>query len=160
MAAFAYCTDQLGDKVGIYGYSGKGAENVKVFVYKEVDEPFTEEVNYRLAFVGGQNYNRNGAAYRHLTTKLNAVEAEEKFFVDIGAGFKPFDAEYDGQAAVKDTKAAVDAMKRAGIQPFCISLTEEGRDDMRTVFGRNHLVTSPSDIFKDMTEMYTKMSQG
>ncbi len=162
MALFLEGSRSLDDRVGIYGFSGTGRDNVVISVFKDIKEPFTEEVYYRLGFFGGQNYNRNGAAYRHFTGKLNDVPERNKFFIELGASYVPFDVGYRGETAIKDSSQAIAAMKLNGIQPFCISfaIDKESKENLENVFGKgNYAISTPASVYRDLTKLYSQMTR-
>ncbi len=161
MIYFSEASQQLGDKVGLYGFSGIGRDNVIVYTFKDIEEPFSEEVYYRMAFVMGYDHNRNGAVYRHLTHKLDQVKAEKKLFLEVCPTFIPSDLKYDGKSALDDSAHAINGMKLQEIAPLCICLSQDeaSRRNLIKVFGDGHyLLTTPKDVFKDLATAYVQLT--
>ena len=71
--------EAIGDRYGVYGFSGFGRENVEFYVIKEVDEQLTDRVKRRLDKVAPLHATRMGPAIRHATTKLSKIDAKTKF---------------------------------------------------------------------------------
>ena len=68
--------EAIGDRYGVYGFSGFGRENVEFYVIKEVDEQLTDRVKRRLDKVAPLHATRMGPAIRHATTKLSKIDAK------------------------------------------------------------------------------------
>ncbi|MBI4981287.1 hypothetical protein HZC30_07080 [Candidatus Woesearchaeota archaeon] len=161
MVYFSEASQQLGDKVGLYGFSGVGRDNVVVYTFKELEEPFNDDVFYRMAFVIGHDHNRNGAVYRHFTKKLEEVKAEKKLFLEVCSVFAPSDLKYEGELALKDSALAINGMKLHEIAPLCLCLSKDeiSRQNLRKVFGDGHyLLTAPKDVFNDLASAYVKLT--
>jgi nitric oxide reductase NorD protein len=131
--------DTIGDRYGVYGFSGFGRENVEFYVIKEVDEPLTDLVKRRLDKVSPLHATRMGPAIRHATTKLEAVQAKTKFLFVISDG-RPQDRGYSREGvekeyAVQDTRMALLESRRKGITPFCLTVDRQGHDYLRTMAG-------------------------
>jgi hypothetical protein len=129
--------EMLGDRYGIYGFSGYGRANVEFYLIKELEEGFTAEVAMRIDRIAPVHTTRMGPAIRHATAKLARQDARSKFLILISDG-RPQDRGYsrDGmekEYAVQDTRMAFAEARRRGITPFCLTVDKAGNDYMKTM---------------------------
>ena len=130
-----HALETIGDTYGIYGFSGYGRENVDFFVIKDIKEVLSEKVKARIDRVSPLQATRMGPAIRHAVTKLEGLEARDKFLILISDG-RPQDRGYsregvEKQYAIHDTRIALIEAKRKGISPFCLTVDREGHDYLR-----------------------------
>lgn len=131
--------EAIGDRYGVYGFSGFGRENVEFYVIKEVEEPLSERVKRRLDKVAPLHATRMGPAIRHATTKLASIDAKTKFMFVISDG-RPQDRGYSREGvekeyAVQDTRMALVEARQMDITPFCLTVDRNGHDYLRTMAG-------------------------
>ncbi|MCH8223172.1 MAG: VWA domain-containing protein [Chloroflexi bacterium] len=129
--------EMLGDRFGIYGFSGYGRENVEFYIIKEMDEPYTESVPRKIDRIAPLHATRMGPAIRHTTAKLRELDAKSKVLFMITDG-RPQDRGYSREGvekeyAVHDTKQALVEARRDGIVPFCLTVDKAGHDYMKTM---------------------------
>ena len=129
--------ESIGDRYGVYGFSGHGRDNVEFYVIKDIEEDFDLEIAKRLGRIGPLHATRMGPAIRHTTAKLRTEQTRSKFLFLISDG-RPQDRGYsqDGTEkvyAVQDTRMALLEARREGIQPFCLTVDKEGNDYLRTM---------------------------
>ncbi|MEO1767618.1 nitric oxide reductase activation protein NorD [Thiobacter aerophilum] len=153
--------ETLGDRYGIYGFSGQTRKRCELYRIKEIDEPYGELVKARISGIRPQDYTRMGFAIRHLTRLLSRVEARTKLLITLSDG-KPddyFDV-YRGQYGIEDTRQALIEAKRAGIHSFCITIDQEARDYLPHMYGAAHyaiiddvrkLPLKVADIYRRLT---------
>ena len=127
----------IGDRYGIYGFSGHGRDNVEFYIIKGLDEEFSSEIAKRLGRVSPLHATRMGPAIRHTTAKLRQEATRSKFLFLISDG-RPQDRGYSQEDseklyAVQDTRAAFAEARREGIQPFCLTVDKEGNDYLRVM---------------------------
>lgn len=128
--------EKLGDRYGIYGFSGNTRKRCELYRIKRIDEPYDDTVKARISGIQPQDYTRMGFAIRHLTQLLNAVEARTKLLITLSDG-KPddyFDG-YRGQYGIEDTRKALYEAHRTGIHPFCITIDREGQEYLPHMYG-------------------------
>jgi nitric oxide reductase NorD protein len=77
-----------------------------------------------------------GAAIRHLTKLLSAVDARTKLLITLSDG-KPDDYSdnYRGEYGIEDTRRALIEAHRSGVKPFCITIDSEARDYLPHLYG-------------------------
>jgi nitric oxide reductase NorD protein len=128
--------EALGDRYAIYGFSGITRRRCEVFRVKRFDEPYGSLVRSRIAGIEPQDYTRMGAAIRHLTMRLDEVEARTKLLVTLSDG-KPEDYSdnYRGEYGIEDTRQALLEAHKLGIRPFCITIDHEARDYLPHMYG-------------------------
>jgi nitric oxide reductase activation protein len=129
--------ESIGDRYGVYGFSGHGRDNVEFFVLKDIEEDFNLDIAKRFGRVGPLHATRMGPAIRHTASKLRGEQTRSKFLFLISDG-RPQDRGYsqDGTEkayAVQDTRMALLEARREGIQPFCLTVDKEGNDYLRTM---------------------------
>ncbi len=131
--------DAIGDRYGVYGFSGFGRENVEFYVIKEIEEAMSDRVRRRLDKVSPLHATRMGPAIRHATTKLEQLDAKTKFLFVVSDG-RPQDRGYSREGvekeyAVQDTRMALLEARDKDITPFCLTVDRQGHDYMRTMAG-------------------------
>jgi nitric oxide reductase activation protein len=129
--------EAIGDRYGVYGFSGHGRDNVEFYVIKDLNEDFSSEIAQRFARIGPLHATRMGPAIRHATTKLRQEQSRAKFLFLISDG-RPQDRGYSQESsekayAVQDTRMALTEARREGIHPFCLTVDKDGNDYLRTM---------------------------
>ena len=129
--------ETIGDRYGVYGFSGHGRDNVEFYVIKDIEEDFSLDIAKRLGRVGPLHATRMGPAIRHATAKLAQAAARSRFLFLISDG-RPQDRGYSQEGsekayALQDTRMALIEARREGIQPFCLTVDKEGNDYLRTM---------------------------
>ena len=150
----------LGDRYAIYGFSGNTRKKCELYRVKTFDEPYTAEIQARIAGIEAQDYTRMGVTIRHLTKLLRQQEAKTRMLITLSDG-KPDDIDhYRGEYGIEDTRKALIEAKYAGIHPFCITIDEHGQDYLPHMYGAvNYTVVDDvaslplkvSDIYRKLT---------
>ncbi len=133
--------EKLGDSYAIYGFSGIGRKRCEIYRIKAFDDPYNAATKARIAGVIPKDYTRLGVAIRHLTEKLNKVEAKTRLLITLSDG-KPedyFDI-YNTQYGIEDTRQALFEARRTGIHPFCITIDQRGKDYLPHMYGHANWV--------------------
>jgi nitric oxide reductase NorD protein len=136
LVLLAEALEVLGDRYAIYGFSGVTRRRCEVFRIKRFDEPYGAAVRERIAGVLPLDYTRMGAAIRHLTGILSAVEARTRLLVTLSDG-KPddFSDGYRGEYGIEDTRQALIEAKRAGVHSFCITIDRDAASYLPRMYG-------------------------
>jgi nitric oxide reductase NorD protein len=129
--------EAIGDRYGVYGFSGHGRDNVEFYVIKDLAEEFSLDVAKRFGRIGPLHATRMGPAIRHAIAKLRPQETRSKFLFLISDG-RPQDRGYSQEGAEKgyalhDTRMALIEARREGIHPFCLTVDKDGNDYLRTM---------------------------
>ena len=156
--------DLIGDRFGVYGFSGFGRENVEFYVIKDVEEPLSDKVKGRMDKVAPLHATRMGPAIRHATTKLEQVNAKTKFLFVISDG-RPQDRGYSREGvekeyAVQDTRMALLEAKAKDITPFCLTVDRQGHDYLRTMAGDMGYEVLPDvmDLPSRLPQLYRRIT--
>jgi nitric oxide reductase NorD protein len=131
--------EAIGDRYGIYGFSGYGRDNVEYFVIKDLEESFGEHVRKRVDKVTPIRSTRMGPAIRHTTAKLLESDAKVKILFLVSDG-RPQDHGYgrdrtEKEYAIHDTHKALVEAKHKGIIPFALTVDKEGHDYLGQMCG-------------------------
>jgi len=131
--------EALGDRYGIYGFSGYGRENVEFYRIKDINEALTDRVKRRIDKITPLHATRMGPAIRHAITKLERVDAKTKVLFLISDG-RPQDRGYSREGvereyAVHDTRMALLEARRKSIIPFCLTVDRQGHDYLKAMCG-------------------------
>jgi hypothetical protein len=150
--------ETIGDRCGVFGFSGHGRDNVEFFVIKDIDEDFSPEVEKRIGRIGPLHATRMGPAIRHAASKLRRQQTRSKFLFLISDG-RPQDRGYSQESAAKayavqDTRMALIEARREGIQPFCLTVDKEGNDYLGTMMD-----DFSYEVLADVTELPLRLPQ-
>jgi nitric oxide reductase activation protein len=127
--------EAVGDVYSINGFTSEGRRNVKFYVLKDFQEPYSDEVMRRIGGITYQNNTRLGAAIRHASAKLEKQEARTRLLIVLSDG-RPYDHDYgDARYAREDTREALRQAKIAGITPFCITIDRESESELKDLYG-------------------------
>lgn len=156
LVLIAEALEVVGDRYGIYGFSGMRRSRSEVFHVKHLDETYGPEVQGRIAAIGPKEYTRMGPPIRHLTRKLQDTESNIRLLVVISDG-KPEDYDdYKGQYAIEDTRKALLEARGSGVYSFCITIDKSAHDYLAHMFGRGNyiFVDEVLSLPAKMAEMY------
>ena len=131
----ATALEGLGDRYGVYGFSGYGRDGVEFYVAKELDEPFDQGVMDAVAAMKPKRSTRMGPAIRHAAAKLDASGGALKVLMIVSDGF-PQDHDYgpergNHEYGVQDTAKALQEAEQRGIETFCVTVDRSGHDYLR-----------------------------
>ena len=156
--------ESIGDRYGVYGFSGFGRENVEFYVIKEFEEQLTDRVKRRLDKVAPLHATRMGPAIRHATTKLANMDAKTKFMFVVSDG-RPQDRGYSREGvekeyAVQDTRMALVEARNLDITPFCLTVDRNGHDYLRTMAGDLGYEVLPDimELPRRLPQLYRKLT--
>lgn len=131
--------NRVGDAFGIHGFCSDGRENVFYARFKEFDQGWDSLAKARLAGAEGRLSTRMGAAIRHATSHLAQVKSSRKLLLILTDG-APADVDVrDPQYLLHDARHAVDAAKRQGIVPFCLTLDPRADSYGQRIFGARNV---------------------
>ncbi len=135
LVLMAEAMEVLGDRYGIYGFSGMRRSRCEFFHVKHLEESYGDKVKERLTSITPSEYTRMGPAIRHATNILQDVDAKARLIITLTDG-KPEDYDdYKGQYAIEDTRHALLEAKTADIHPFCITIDQEAKEYMKHMYG-------------------------
>ena len=127
--------ESLGDRYGIYGFSGYGRDCVEFYVAKEFDDPLDDHALDAIAAMKPKRSTRMGPAIRHACTKLESSGAALKVLMIVSDGF-PQDHDYgpnrgEHEYGVQDTARALVEAEALGVETFCVTVDRSGHDYLR-----------------------------
>ncbi|MEW6442923.1 MAG: nitric oxide reductase activation protein NorD [bacterium] len=127
--------EPLGDRYGIYGFSGAGRMQVEFYAIKEFSERYGTLVKERISGVEPRGSTRMGTALRHCRVKLRKEEARRRNLFLISDGF-PQDQDYGESRsshdyAVEDTARALAELEEDGTHTYCITVDRNGEDYLK-----------------------------
>jgi len=156
--------ETIGDRYGVYGFSGHGRDNVEFYVIKDISEDFNLEIAKRFGRIGPLHATRMGPAIRHTTMKLRQEQSRAKFLFLISDG-RPQDRGYSQESAekayaVEDTRMALIEARREGIHPFCLTVDKDGNDYLRTMMDdfSYEVLTDVSLLPLRLPQLYRKLT--
>lgn len=131
----AEALEVLGDRYGIYGFSGMRRSRCEFFHIKHLEEGYGDSVKERIASIYPSEYTRMGPPIRHCTTLLQSIDAKIRLIITLSDG-KPEDYDdYKGKYAIEDTRHALLEAKAKAIHPFCITIDHQARDYLGHMYG-------------------------
>lgn len=132
MVLVSEALEAVGDTYGVFGFSGRGREDVAFYTFKGLDEPFGTDVKRRIAAVTPLSATRMGAAIRHTRRLLDEAPAAVKLLILVSDG-RPQDRDYGNPDepwgyGIQDTAQALIEARRGGMVPFLITVDRQGPD--------------------------------
>ncbi len=154
--------EALGDRYGIFGFSGRGRQMVTFDVFKDFDERWGDEVKGRIGAMNYRMENRDGAAIRHATRRLAAVDARVRLLVLLSDG-KPLDCGcdlYQAAYAQADTRMALREAREHRVHPFCITVDPHGEEYLRQMYGdvRYAMIDSVEQLPARLPAIYRRLT--
>ena len=135
LVLMAEAMEVLGDRYGIYGFSGMRRARCELYHVKHLTDPYGDAVKERISSIAPSEYTRMGPPIRHATQLLKDIDAKVRLIVTLTDG-KPEDYDdYKGEYAIEDTRHALLEAKTADIHPFCITIDHQARDYMQHMYG-------------------------
>ena len=159
---FAESLQATGDQFSLYGFSSRRRDPIRMHILKRFDEAYQSSIRGRIAAIKPGYYTRLGAAIRYGTEVLIKQPSSRRLLLILTDG-KPNDLDvYEGLYGIEDTRHAIIAAKRAGLQPFCITIDSKGNDYLPHLFGSGHYVVirNPTELPKRLPLLYAKLTQG
>ncbi|MEP4544505.1 MAG: VWA domain-containing protein [Paracoccaceae bacterium] len=130
---------RVGDSFAIHGFCSDGRQNVFYNRFKDFEQPWAEHAKARLMGAEGKLSTRMGAAIRHATTHLGRVKASRKLMLVLTDG-EPADIDIRDPFYLRhDARHAVDAARRQGIVPFCLTLDPRADTYAQRIFGASNV---------------------
>ncbi|MGO9613498.1 MAG: nitric oxide reductase activation protein NorD [Dissulfurispiraceae bacterium] len=152
--------DALGDRYGIYGFSGLTRNKCEFYRIKSFEETYAEPIKKRIAGIIPKDFTRMGPPIRHSAHILESIDARTKILVTLSDG-RPEDWDaYKGNYGIEDTKKALLEAKEKGIHPFCITIDNEASSYLPHMFGEiNYIVLDDVRKLPDrITEIYRRLT--
>lgn len=148
--------DAGGDAFAMYGFSSRRRDEVRMTLIKNFADRWGDAVRGRVQSLRPGYYTRMGAAIRQATEILREQPAEQRLLLLLTDG-KPNDLDlYEGRYGMEDTRHALIEARRAGLQPFCVTVDQEAADYLPHLFGahRYRLLRRAQDLPKLLPQLY------
>lgn len=158
---FAESLTATGDRFGLYGFSSRYREHVRFQHIKSFDERYDGRVRGRIAAVRPGFYTRMGAAIRHASALLAQQPANRRLLLIVTDG-KPNDLDhYEGRYGVEDTRHAIQEARRAGLQPFCVTVDQRAGDYLPHLFGSQGyiVIRKPAELPRRLPLLYLQLTR-
>ncbi len=157
---FAESLAATGDRFGIYGFSSRKRDPIRIHRIKHFDERYGGRVRGRIAALKPGYYTRLGAGIRFATRVLETQGAGRRLLLILTDG-KPNDLDqYEGRYGIEDTRHAVRAARNLGFHPFCVTIDEKGNDYLPHLFGTNGYVVirNPAELPAELPLLYARLT--
>lgn len=144
------------DDFAMYGFSSRRREHVRFNLIKNFAEPWGQAIHGRIRELKPGYYTRMGGAIRQATEILREKPAEQRLLLLLTDG-KPNDLDvYEGRYGMEDTRQALLEARRAGIQPFCVTIDQQAADYLPYLFGqqRYQLIRQASELPGLLPKLY------
>ncbi|MFT7531985.1 MAG: nitric oxide reductase NorD protein [Gammaproteobacteria bacterium] len=151
----------LGDRYGIYGFSGMTRKRCEIFRIKTMDEPYDDTVKSRIAAIHPRDYTRMGVTIRHLTHLMEKTEARTRLLITLSDG-KPDDYDgYRGEYGIEDTRQALIEARNLGIHPFCITIDKQAGEYLPHMYGAVNytVVDDVRKLPREVSEVYCRLTR-
>ncbi len=158
---FAESLHATGDRFGLWGFSSRKRDPIRIHQLKRFDERYDAEVRGRIHAVKPGYYTRLGAGIRYLSRQLKEQPANRRLLLILTDG-KPNDLDhYEGRHGIEDTRQAVLEARRLGLQPFCVTIDEKGNDYLPWLFGNGGYVVirNPAELPKRLPLLYARLTR-
>lgn len=151
-----------GDDYGIFTFTSRRRDWVKVDAVKDFDEQFGTVAPKRIAALKPEFYTRTGAAIRHMNEQLKARPNGHRLLLVLTDG-KPNDVDhYEGRYGVEDTRRAVLEARRDGAVVFGITIDLKAQDYFPALFGRGGyaIVSDATRLPAALPAIYRRLAAG
>ncbi|OFW56701.1 MAG: hypothetical protein A2W01_02830 [Candidatus Solincola sediminis] len=164
-AIMARALGQLGDRYGIYGFSGYGRNGVELLRLKSLNENLSNDVWGRISGLDPMRSTRMGAAIRHAHHLLGRETAPLKIMIILSDGY-PQDFDYgedraDREYGLHDTAKALREVEADCIVPFCLTVDAAGNDYLRRMCPPHGymVLKSVEDLPAQLPKVYIRLRE-
>jgi len=157
---FAESLAATGDRFGMFGFSSRRRDPVRVHNLKGFDEAYGGAVRGRIRAIKPGYYTRMGAGIRYAAKLLAKQPAGRRLLLLLSDG-KPNDLDrYEGRHGIEDTRHAVREARRLGLTPFCVTIDEQGNDYLPHIFGTGGYVVirRPAELPLRLPLLYARLT--
>jgi len=158
---FAESLHATGDRFSMYGFSSRKRNPIRVHTLKEFDEAYGSQIRGRIDVIKPGYYTRMGAGIRH-ATELLINEASDRRLLLVLTDGKPNDLDqYEGRYGIEDTRQAVIAARKLGLQPFCVTIDKKGNEYLPHIFSSDGyaVIRKPEQLPRELPHLYALLTQ-
>lgn len=157
---FGESLQATGDDFSICGFSSRRRDPIRIHQLKKFNEKYNGITRGRINAIKPGYYTRLGAAIRYSTQQLVEQPQSNRLLLILTDG-KPNDLDqYEGRYGVEDTRQAILEARRAGLQPFCVTIDTKGNEYLPYLFGSNSYVVikNPIELPKRLPLLYAQLT--
>lgn len=158
---FAESLQATGDPFSMIGFSSRRRDPIRVHILKRFEETYSPSIRGRIAQIKPGFYTRMGAAIRYGTESLSQQGNSRKLLLILTDG-KPNDLDqYEGRYGIEDTREAILAARKLGLQPFCVTIDRRANQYLPHLFGHNGyiVVNDPLKLPNYLPRLYLQLTQ-
>ena len=135
-ATLAVTLEELGDRVGVYGFRSRGRSAVHLLALKPFGQRFGAGGRAQLNQLEPAGYTRLGAAIRHAGEVLKTeAGTPNRLLLVLSDGF-PYDDGYESRYAEADSRRALEELRADSVACLCLSIgASTPTDALERVFG-------------------------
>lgn len=127
--------DACGDDFGVYSFTSRRRDWVRINAIKDFSEDWSVECQNRIQRLRPGYYTRLGTAIRHMGKLLGERPHQHRLMLVITDG-KPNDIDhYEGRYGIEDSRRAVRECRQAGIGLFGVTVDRKAQDYFPYIFG-------------------------
>lgn len=154
--------EEIGDRFGVFGFTGNGRQDCRFLVYKDIDEDWSQEPKERLMGARPGASTRIGVALRHAGRKLAETESRTRLIIVLTDG-RPMDTGYDPEThyAQRDVHKACEENHALGVHTFCIGTDPEAAEELELQFpaGRWVVLKRTEDLPRTLARSYLQLTR-
>ncbi|WP_456407442.1 VWA domain-containing protein [Thiolapillus sp.] len=157
---FAESLAATGDQFGIYGFSSRKRDPIRIHAIKTFEESYNGRIRGRIEALKPGYYTRLGAGIRYAAEQLKQQGAGRRLLLILTDG-KPNDLDqYEGRYGIEDTRHAVQSVRNLGFHPFCVTIDEKGNDYLPHLFGNSGYVVirNPVELPGQLPLLYARLT--
>jgi nitric oxide reductase NorD protein len=157
---FAESLTATGDQFGIYGFSSRKRDPIRIHTIKTFEESYSGRIRGRINALAPGYYTRLGAGIRFAAERLREQGAGRRLLLILTDG-KPNDLDqYEGRYGIEDTRHAIQMVRNLGFHPFCVTIDEKGNDYLPHLFGSSGYVVirDPLELPGQLPLLYARLT--
>ncbi len=143
LSVLASGLDACGDDFGVYSFTSRRRDWVRINAIKGFDETWSPTCQDRIHKLRPGYYTRLGTAIRHMGKLLEDRPHQHRLMLVITDG-KPNDIDhYEGRYGIEDSRRAVRECRQAGLGLFGVTVDRKAQDYFPYIFGAGgHAIVS------------------
>ncbi|BAO45064.1 nitric-oxide reductase NorD protein [Thiolapillus brandeum] len=157
---FAESLAATGDQFGIYGFSSRKRDPIRIHTIKTFEETYNGRIRGRIRALTPGYYTRLGAGIRYAAERLKDQGAGRRLLLILTDG-KPNDLDqYEGRYGIEDTRHAIQSVRNLGFHPFCVTIDQKGNDYLPHLFGSSGYVVirDPMELPGQLPLLYARLT--
>jgi nitric oxide reductase NorD protein len=162
LSVFVNGVEACGDEQGIFTFTSRKRDWVRVQTVKDFDESLSGTVMRRIGALRPGYYTRMGAAIRHVAKLLGERPHRHRLLLVLTDG-KPNDVDhYEGRYGIEDSRKAVLEARRQGLTLYGLTIDGKAQDYFPAIFGRGafSIVDHPAKLSAALPRIYRQVSGG